>query len=99
MLECLSLSSFPACSNILWARLQPYLQTLDQAGKACQGKTLAYHEILSITAVNCFIVQAPRAFTIKLFTTVTVAISLKAKVFATAIHYHPSLIYAGKAGA
>ncbi len=40
-------------------RLQPYLQTLDQAGKACQGQTLSYCENSPITAVKSFIVEAP----------------------------------------
>jgi hypothetical protein len=34
--------------------------------------------------------------TIKLFTAVIVAITLKARVFATSIHFHPSLIFAVK---
>ncbi len=44
-----------------------------------------------------FVIQVPGASTLKLFTVVIVAISLKARVFATAIHFHPSLIFADQA--
>ncbi len=39
--------------------------------------------------------MTPGACTIKLFTLVIVAVSEKARVFATAFHYHPSLIFVG----
>jgi hypothetical protein len=39
----------------------------------------------------------PEFYTIKLITTVIVEILQKARVFATAIHFHPRLIFAGKA--
>jgi hypothetical protein len=38
---------------------KPYQQTLDKAGKACQGQTLAYYGNTQITVVKSFIVQAP----------------------------------------
>jgi hypothetical protein len=44
-----------------------------------------------------FVIQVPGASTLKLFTVVIVAISLKAKVFATAIHVYSSLILAYQA--
>jgi hypothetical protein len=49
--------------------LQPYLPTIDEAGKACQGQTLQL-----ITAIKSFIVQAPGgsgAIVIKNFMSVT----------------------------
>jgi len=46
-----------------------------------------------------FKADAALAFTIKLFTAVIVAISLHARVLATVIHFHSSLIFASKAGA
>jgi hypothetical protein len=39
------------------------------------------------------------ACAIKLFLAINVAISYKARVFATTIHFHPSSIFAGKAEA
>jgi hypothetical protein len=43
--------------------------------------------------------MATGACTVKLFTAVIIAVSLKARVFAAAIHFHPSLIFAGKGAA
>jgi hypothetical protein len=58
--------------------------------------TLAYHTATLITYVKNF--YSLGTCTVKLFTYVIVAISKSARVFATAIHFHPSLIFASKAG-
>ncbi len=62
------------------------------------ANTLAYYNTVTITAVKSFLRQAPGACTIKLFTAVIVAASHYATVFATFIHFHPSLIFVSKGG-
>ncbi len=52
-----------------------------------------------ITVKKCFVVQTPGSCVIKIFTTVIVAVSQKARLFTNAIHFHHSLIFSGKAEA
>jgi hypothetical protein len=71
-LECLSmagLSSLPF--QVLHSRVGsgPYPQTLDYAGKVCQGQNiLVYYEHLKITTVKSFITLDPGRSVIKRFT-------------------------------
>jgi hypothetical protein len=44
-----------------------------------------------------FLNNNPEVCTVKPFTAVIVTILLQARLFATAIHFHPSLLYVGKA--
>jgi hypothetical protein len=55
------------------------------------ANTLAYYDTATIAAVKSFKVQAPRAGTVKLFTTII------NKAIDTSRRWHPSLMFAGKA--
>ncbi len=59
---------------------------------------LGYNSFLFNTTVKGLLVLDPwRLCAIKPFTRVIVALSQKARVFATSIHFHRSLIFVGKA--
>jgi hypothetical protein len=55
-------------------RLRPYPQTLDFAGKACQGQTQFYYKKPKITVVE-ILKDWPGANVIKLFTAVSYGFS------------------------
>jgi hypothetical protein len=61
--------------------------------------TLAYYHTATIGAEKGFYNTAPGECNIKLFVAVIAGILYYAKVFATAIDFHASLILAGKVGA
>jgi hypothetical protein len=52
-----------------------------------------------IRNLNLFMIQTPQACTTKLFMSAMVALSRKARVFSTSIHFHPSPLIVGKAEA
>jgi hypothetical protein len=60
---------------------------------------VAYIIAVFITDVKCFIVQATGANIIKLFKVVINSLSPFATMFVIVSHFHPSLIFASKAGA
>jgi hypothetical protein len=55
--------------------------------------TLAFYNTAVIMVIKSFIVQET---VLKTFATVIVALTQQARVFATSIHLHLSLIFAGK---
>jgi hypothetical protein len=57
--------------------------------------TLAYYTKEFSTVVKSFMIQAPEANPIKLFTTVIYRFSLKARVFVPGKPFHPSLMFVG----
>ncbi len=66
---------------------------------------MLYVIILNVVMLNVIMLNVvvlsivtPGAYTTKLFMAVIVAVSQKARVFATASHFHPSLMFAVKFG-
>ncbi len=62
----------------------------------CSG---LYYTSVFITDVKCFSVQATGASVKKLFKVVFNSLSSFARMFVIVSHFHPSLIFASKAGA
>ncbi len=60
---------------------------------------VAYNIAVFITDVKSFLVQATGASIIKLFKVVINSLSSFTRMFVIVSHFHPSLIFASKAGA